>query len=81
MAKQTIEQQIHNKLGKLVDLVDKESGNTINGDMWRLAAVLEKQMASRIQTTRDQLRRLEIDHERIEKIIRRIEKRWEDPML
>lgn len=64
-------------VGKLIDVIDRNTGNTINGDVWRLALDCVDRLGRQTQSMRMDLKQMEVDLEQLTNTIKKIERRWE----
>jgi hypothetical protein len=76
-ASSQVERIVSTKTGKLIALVDKNTGNTMNGDIWRLAMECKERLERQAQSMHMDIKQIEVDLRILTDTIARIEKRWE----
>ena len=69
---------IKNDTGKIIDLIDNNTGNSLTGDVWRLALKIKEKLESQLSQYKMEINRMELELKSISILITKTEKRWEN---
>ena len=63
-------------MGKIIDMIDNNTGNSLTGDVWRLSLKIKEKLQSQLRQYKMEIKMMEVELETISILIRKTEERW-----